>query len=42
MLVNDSSLYVGSDSLVTQLRALVGDIRVNPGKLLSVRLFSGH
>jgi phospholipid/cholesterol/gamma-HCH transport system substrate-binding protein len=38
-LVNDSSLYVGSDSLVTQLRSLVTDIRANPKRYLSVRLF---
>lgn len=38
-LVNDSSLYVGSDSLVTQLRALVTEIRANPKRFLSVRLF---
>jgi phospholipid/cholesterol/gamma-HCH transport system substrate-binding protein len=38
-LVNDSSLYVGSDSLVTQLRALIVELRANPKKFLSVRLF---
>ena len=38
-LVNDSSLYSGSDSLVSELRALVTDIRVNPKRYLSVRLF---
>jgi phospholipid/cholesterol/gamma-HCH transport system substrate-binding protein len=38
-LVNDSSLYVGSDSLVTQLRALVGEVRANPKKFFSVRMF---
>lgn len=39
LLVNDSSLYVGSDSLVTQLRSLVMDIKANPKRYLSVRLF---
>ena len=38
-LVNDSSLYVGSDSLVTQLRGLIAEMRANPKKFLSVRLF---
>jgi len=39
LLVNDSSLYIGSDSLVTQLRQLVSDIKANPKRYLSVRLF---
>ena len=39
MLVNDASLYRSSDSLVTQLRALVTDIKANPKRYLSVRLF---
>jgi len=39
LLVNDSSLYAGSDSLVTQLRSLVADIKANPKRYLSVRLF---
>jgi phospholipid/cholesterol/gamma-HCH transport system substrate-binding protein len=39
LLVNDSSLYIGSDSLVTQLRSLVTDIKANPKRYLSVRLF---
>ncbi len=38
-LVNDSSLYVGSDSLVTQLRSLIVEMRANPKKFLSIRLF---
>jgi phospholipid/cholesterol/gamma-HCH transport system substrate-binding protein len=39
MLVNDSSLYVGSDSLVTQMRHLIADIKANPKRYLSVKLF---
>ena len=39
LLVNDSSLYIGSDSLVAQLRQLVTDIKANPKRYLSVRLF---
>ena len=39
LLVNDSSLYIGSDSLVMQLRGLVTDIKANPKRYLSVRLF---
>ena len=38
-LLNDSSLYVGSDSLVFALRSLVTDIRANPKKFFSVRIF---
>jgi phospholipid/cholesterol/gamma-HCH transport system substrate-binding protein len=38
-LVNDSSLYVASDSLVLALRALVEEVRANPRKFLSLRLF---
>jgi hypothetical protein len=38
-LLNDSSLYVGSDSLVTALRGLVTDIRANPKKFFSLRVF---
>ncbi|HEU4993628.1 MAG TPA: MlaD family protein [Gemmatimonadaceae bacterium] len=39
MLVNDSSLYVGSDSLVTALRALVIDVRANPKKFFNLSVF---
>ena len=39
LLVNDPGLYRNGDSLVTQLRQLVSDIHVNPGKYVSVRLF---
>jgi phospholipid/cholesterol/gamma-HCH transport system substrate-binding protein len=38
-LVNDSSLYVGSDSLVSSLRVLVNDIRANPKKFFNLRVF---
>lgn len=38
-LLNDSSLYVGSDSLVTALRGLVTDIRANPKKFFSLKVF---
>jgi len=38
-LVNDSSLYVGSDSLVAALRVLVAEIRANPKKFFSMRVF---
>ena len=38
-LLNDSSLYVGSDSLVTQLRGLVTEIRANPKKFFSLKVF---
>ena len=38
-LLNDSSLYVGSDSLVTALRGLVTEIRVNPKKFFSLKVF---
>ena len=39
MLVNDPALYRNSDSLVTELRALIADLRKNPGRYLSVRIF---
>lgn len=38
-LVNDSSLYVGSDSLVVSLRSLVQEIRTNPKKFFSMSIF---
>jgi phospholipid/cholesterol/gamma-HCH transport system substrate-binding protein len=38
-LLNDSSLYVGSDSLVSALRGLVGEVRANPKKFFNLRLF---
>jgi phospholipid/cholesterol/gamma-HCH transport system substrate-binding protein len=39
LMLNDPSLYRNSDSLLTQLRALVADVHKNPGKFLSVRIF---
>ncbi len=38
-LVNDSSLYVGSDSLVAALRVLVADVRANPKKFFNLSVF---
>jgi phospholipid/cholesterol/gamma-HCH transport system substrate-binding protein len=38
-LLTDSSLYVGTDSLVTSLRALVGEVRANPKKFFNLRVF---
>jgi phospholipid/cholesterol/gamma-HCH transport system substrate-binding protein len=38
-LVNDSSLYVGSDSLLTALRALVGEVRANPKRFFNLSVF---
>lgn len=38
-LLTDSSLYVGSDSLVTELRKLVTEIRANPKKFFNVSVF---
>lgn len=39
LLVNNPSLYRNSDSLLTQLRALVTDVQKNPKKYVSVRIF---
>jgi len=39
LFVNDPSMYRQTDSLVTQLRDLIADIRANPKKYISVRLF---
>jgi phospholipid/cholesterol/gamma-HCH transport system substrate-binding protein len=38
-LVNDSSLYVGSDSLITALRSLVVDVRANPKRYFNLKVF---
>jgi phospholipid/cholesterol/gamma-HCH transport system substrate-binding protein len=38
-LVNDSSLYVGGDSLVAAMRGLIAEIRANPKKFVSLKLF---
>jgi phospholipid/cholesterol/gamma-HCH transport system substrate-binding protein len=39
LLLNNPSLYRNSDSLVTQLRGLVGEVRADPKKFVSVRIF---
>jgi phospholipid/cholesterol/gamma-HCH transport system substrate-binding protein len=39
LLVNDPAMYQHTDSLVTQLRDLLADIKLNPKKYLTVRLF---
>ncbi len=39
MLVNDAHLYHNSDSLMTELRALLADIRQNPRRYVNVRIF---
>jgi phospholipid/cholesterol/gamma-HCH transport system substrate-binding protein len=39
LLLNDPSLYRNGDSLLTQLRGLVSEVRTNPKKFVSVRIF---
>ncbi len=39
LMVNDPSMYRQSDSLLTQLRELVADVKLNPKKYISIRLF---
>ncbi|MGV3709349.1 MAG: MlaD family protein [Gemmatimonas sp.] len=39
LLVNDSKLYTNTDSLITELRALVADVKKNPRKYVNVRVF---
>lgn len=39
LLLNDPSLYRNGDSLLTQLRGLVTEVRANPKKFVSVRIF---
>ena len=39
LLVNDPALYRNADSLMIEVRALVADLRANPKKYLSVRVF---
>ena len=39
LLVNDPSMYRQTDSLLTELRALVTDFKANPKKYVSVRIF---
>jgi len=38
-LLNDSSLYVGSDSLVVALRGLIAEVRANPKRFFNLRVF---
>ena len=39
LFVNDATLYHRADSALTELKALTADIRANPKKYLSIRLF---
>jgi phospholipid/cholesterol/gamma-HCH transport system substrate-binding protein len=39
LLVNDPSLYRRMDSTLSELRALTADVRANPRKYITVRLF---
>jgi phospholipid/cholesterol/gamma-HCH transport system substrate-binding protein len=39
LFVNDPAMYHHTDSLVTQLRDLIADIKANPKKYVSIRLF---
>lgn len=39
LLVNDPTMYRQTDSLLTELRALVTDFKTNPKKYVSVRIF---
>jgi phospholipid/cholesterol/gamma-HCH transport system substrate-binding protein len=39
LLLNDSSLYRHTDSLVLDLRALAADLKANPKKYISLRIF---
>ncbi|MEP6765871.1 MAG: MlaD family protein [Gemmatimonadaceae bacterium] len=39
LLVNDSKLYHNTDSLMTELRALVADVKKNPKKYVNVKVF---
>ncbi|HEY9227887.1 MAG TPA: MlaD family protein [Gemmatimonadaceae bacterium] len=39
LLINDPSMYRQTDSLLVQLRALVADIKANPKRYVSVKLF---
>ena len=39
LLLNDPSLYRNSDSLLTQLRGLITEVRTNPKKFVSVKIF---
>jgi len=37
--LSDPSLYANADSLVTELRALVADVKARPGRYVHIRLF---
>jgi phospholipid/cholesterol/gamma-HCH transport system substrate-binding protein len=39
LLVNDPSVYQRTDSVLIELHALAADIRANPKKYVSVRIF---
>jgi phospholipid/cholesterol/gamma-HCH transport system substrate-binding protein len=39
LLVNDPRLYRNSDSLVTELRALIADFKAHPKKYVNLRVF---
>lgn len=39
LMVNDPTMYRQTDSLLTELRALVTDFKANPKKYVSVRIF---
>lgn len=39
LMLNDSSLYRHTDSLILELRALAADLRANPKKYISLRIF---
>jgi phospholipid/cholesterol/gamma-HCH transport system substrate-binding protein len=39
LMVNDPSMYRQGDSLMTQLRELVADVKQNPKKYISIKLF---
>lgn len=39
LMVNDPGLYRNSDSLVTELRSLVRDVKANPKRYINVRVF---
>ncbi len=39
LLVNDASMYRQTDSLLTQLRGLIADVKLNPKRYFSIRLF---
>lgn len=38
-MLNDESLYTGADSLVSEMRALVADVKARPKRYISLRLF---